>query len=60
LSHDAGTLWAAYNGVTEYLDHRRTRQTPGRRLASLWFGEGHRVKARAHRAALALLGPEAN
>lgn len=56
----AGTLWAAYNGVTEYLDHRRTRQSPGRRLASLWFGEGHRVKARAHRAALALLGPAGN
>jgi len=22
----AGTLWASYNGVTEYLDHRKIRQ----------------------------------
>lgn len=42
-----GTLWAAYNGVTEYIDHRQTKQTPDRRLDSLWFGEGYQIKARA-------------
>lgn len=42
-----GTLWAAFNGVTELLDHRKTRQTPGQRLNSLWFGENYRLKARA-------------
>ncbi len=42
-----GTLWAAFNGVTEWLDHRKTRQNPGQRLNSLWFGENYRVKARA-------------
>ena len=43
----AGTLWAAYNGVAELIDHRQTKQTPDRRLNSLWFGEGYATKARA-------------
>ena len=34
-------------GVTEWLDHRKTRQNPGQRLNSLWFGDNYRVKARA-------------
>ena len=42
-----GTLWAAFNGITELLDHRKTRQTPGQRLNSLWFSENYRLKARA-------------
>ncbi|MGA2031978.1 MAG: DUF932 domain-containing protein [Thermoguttaceae bacterium] len=46
-----GTLWAAYNGVTELNDHRRTQQTPDRRLDSAWFGDGYLTKARALRIA---------
>ena len=46
-----GTLWAAYNGVTELIDHRRTQQTPDRRLDSAWFGDGYHVKGRALRVA---------
>ena len=42
-----GTLWAAYNGVTEMLDHRKIRQTADQRLASIWFGAADRTKARA-------------
>ena len=42
-----GTFWAAFNGVSEWLDHRKTRQNPGQRLNSLWFGDNYRVKARA-------------
>jgi len=42
-----GTLWAAFNGVTELLDHRKTRQSPHQRLTSLWFGDNYRIKARA-------------
>ena len=42
-----GTLWAAYNGVTELIDHRQTKQTDDRRLDSLWFGSGYVIKARA-------------
>ena len=44
----AGTLWAAYNGVTDWVDHRTTRQDRNQRLNSLWFGEGFRTKARAY------------
>ena len=54
-----GTLWAAYNGVTEFVDHchsQRRHRDPGwmrgRRLHSVWFGEGARTKARAYRTAL--------
>ncbi len=48
----AGTLWAAYNGVTEFVDHRGGRtmarpMSPERRLQSMWFGAGAAIKARA-------------
>jgi phage/plasmid-like protein (TIGR03299 family) len=42
-----GTLWAAYNGVTELID-QRGGQTAEKRLESVCFGDGHRVKARAY------------
>lgn len=48
----AGSLWAAYNGVTEYIDHRSTPNlTADGRLDSLWFGDGYYTKARAFRIA---------
>ena len=50
-----GTLWAAYNGVTEWMDHREVRQTADQRLASAWFGESSRVKARALTVAVEML-----
>jgi phage/plasmid-like protein (TIGR03299 family) len=55
-----GTTWAAYNAVTEYVDHHRptrTRDTTlrrSRRLESAWFGSGAILKARAWNEALAL------
>jgi hypothetical protein len=48
----AGTLWAAFNGVTEWLDHRKSRQNVNQRLNSLWYGEGARIKNRAFEIAL--------
>jgi phage/plasmid-like protein (TIGR03299 family) len=45
-----GTLWAAYNGITEFVDHTRNpkgRQTADQRLESVWFGEGYQIKVRA-------------
>ena len=37
-----GALWAAYNCVVEYVDHRASeQQTPERRLNSVWFGDGY-------------------
>jgi len=46
-----GTLWAAYNGVTEYIDHRkpnaRAHDFSGSRLNYVWFGGGAAIKQRA-------------
>ena len=44
----SGSLWAAFNGVSEWLDHRKSRQNEGQRLNSVWFGESARVKNRAY------------
>ena len=45
------TLWAAYNGVTELIDHRKPNvggsDFSSRRLHSIWFGAGAMVKQRA-------------
>jgi phage/plasmid-like protein (TIGR03299 family) len=50
-----GTLWAAYNGVTELVDHRQARQhdadTTFDRLNAIWFGRGAAIKERALRVA---------
>jgi phage/plasmid-like protein (TIGR03299 family) len=54
------TAWAAYNAVTEYVDHHRpTRarndvERTSRRLQSLWFGSGAVLKAKAWDLALAM------
>ena len=48
----AGTLWARFDGVTEWLDHRKTRQNSNQRLNSAWFGESARIKSRAYAVAL--------
>jgi phage/plasmid-like protein (TIGR03299 family) len=42
-----GTLWAAFNGVTEWQDHRKSRQSENQRLVSSWFGGAFQTKARA-------------
>lgn len=54
------TVWAAYNAVSEYIDHqsRVTGNSPDskadNRLGSIWFGTGNRIKQRAYENALAL------
>jgi phage/plasmid-like protein (TIGR03299 family) len=56
----AGTLWAAYNGVTELVDHRcKPKQSDEHRLNSIWFGDGYLVKARAFRVAENMVGSQA-
>ena len=42
-----GTLWAAYNGVAEMIDHGKNKRTPGQHLDFIWFGGGYGVKARS-------------
>lgn len=44
----SGTLWAAYNGVTDLLDHSpMERGEQDRLLKSVWFGQREQVKRRA-------------
>ena len=43
-----GSLWAAFNGVTEWQDHRKSRQNENQRLTSSWFGGAYQTKARAY------------
>ncbi len=55
-----GTLWAAYNGVTEFIDQRETGRMPEKRLESVWFGDGYFVKARAFNLAQEMLAGRLN
>jgi phage/plasmid-like protein (TIGR03299 family) len=50
------TLWAAYNGVTEYVDHWRDR---GERqhMYTVCLGRGFQIKSRAFSEALQMVGP---
>lgn len=58
----AGTLWAAYNGVAEYIDHRKLNKRAGdynqARLSYVWFGGGAAIKQRALVHALERADPE--
>ena len=47
-----GTLWAAYNGVTEFIDRFQGTRTQSSRLDSIWFGKGYQAKVRAYRIAM--------
>lgn len=51
-----GSLWTAYNGVTEWADHRMRFTSAHQRFNSLFFGEASRVKTRALSQALILIG----
>ena len=48
----AGSLWAAFNGCTEWVDHRKSRQNENQRLVSSWFGGSYQTKARAYSVAV--------
>lgn len=53
-----GTLWAAYNGVTEYADHYKkinTEKDATNRLKSVWFGSSAKIKDRAFGLALSMV-----
>jgi phage/plasmid-like protein (TIGR03299 family) len=46
------SAWAAYNSVTEYVDHYKTvrneKNNPTNRLKDMWFGNGARLKEEAY------------
>ncbi|RPI13934.1 MAG: DUF932 domain-containing protein [Ignavibacteriae bacterium] len=46
-----GTLWGAYNAVTEFVDHKPNQLTPDKQLYNIWFGSADSVKRRAFRLA---------
>ena len=52
------TSWAAFNAVTEFVDHHRStrgqteQEQASRRLKSAWFGSGAKLKAEAWKLAL--------
>lgn len=51
-----GTLWAAFNGVTEYVDYvRPSRSKEENRAKSLLFGSGATLKQKAWTEALAMV-----
>lgn len=48
----SGSLWSAYNGVTELIDHKITKQSSERKLNMIWFGDGAVVKGKAYKTAV--------
>jgi phage/plasmid-like protein (TIGR03299 family) len=42
-----GTLWGAFNSVTEYTDHMMLDGDSTTRLNSIWFGRGEQLKLKA-------------
>jgi hypothetical protein len=50
-----GTLWTAYNGVSEWLTYSRGRSVDSR-LNSLWFGDGALTNRHALEVALDMAG----
>jgi phage/plasmid-like protein (TIGR03299 family) len=49
-----GTLWGAFNCVTEFTDHEMEGNASNR-LESIWFGQGEELKLRAFRLAERLM-----
>jgi hypothetical protein len=49
----AGTPWAAYSGVTEYLEHRDSRRDGVQQLKYIWYGNGADLKAKVFDLAVA-------
>lgn len=50
-----GSLWGAYNAITEYTDHVLNTNNPDKRLNGIWFGGGDRLKVKAFELANSML-----
>ena len=46
-----GTLWGAYNAITELIDHHQRYRSQESRMATIVFGDGAAIKKRAFRVA---------
>ncbi len=49
------TVWDAYNGITEYVDHERNLGAGTERLDNLFFGSGNNTKIKAFNRAVELV-----
>ena len=51
-----GTLFGAFNAVTELVDHYSNQNNASRQLKSMWFGgSGEQLKIRAYKLAESML-----
>lgn len=55
-----GTVWQAYNAVTQFVDRESYTSRNKEPLNSIWFGEGRRLKHEAFNAAAELAGVSFN
>lgn len=55
-----GTLWAAYNAVTQYVDRESYTKRNKEPLNSIWFGAGERMKREAFDVAAKMAGVTLN
>jgi len=42
--YSRGSLWGALNAVSEFTDHVQNTKDPAKRLSSVWFGGGEKLK----------------
>lgn len=48
IANVRGTLWSAYNAVTEYVDHpQKYRHDDDQLIKRIWFGDGEAIKNKA-------------
>jgi len=45
--YSRGSLWGALNSISEFTDHVQNTKDPQKRLNSVWFGGGERLKLKA-------------
>ena len=50
-----GSVWGAYNAVTEFTDHVQHSKDAAKRLNSIWFGGGEKLKHKAFDLAVKML-----
>jgi phage/plasmid-like protein (TIGR03299 family) len=51
-----GTAWAAFNSISQFVDHQGRGAGTDGKLNSIWFGEGNQLKQTAFARALELAG----
>ena len=55
-----GTLWAAYNAVTQWADRESYTSRQKEPLRTIWFGDGAQLKERAFSVAAGMVGASLN